>query len=730
MATRTTNGWPLVLIGLFLLAAVGTKSFLIQPPSLPATITEGQFDHRRAVARLDRILGDQRPHPVDTPANDAVRERLIIELTAIGLNSQVQEATDCSDFPKSRAVSCSHVRNVIATLPGNPNKPALLLNAHYDSTPAGPGAADDGIGVATMLEVAALMKDAPRDRSIIFLFNEGEEFGLNGAAAFAQHNRLASGIGKLINMESRGVTGPVVLAETSNPNGKDIAGYAAVTRTPYANSLTADFAKLIPNSTDVVKFKPKEWQTLSYAIIGNETRYHTPGDDLAHLDRRSVQQMGDHVLAATRRFAGPDIPASGAQKVYTDVAGKVLFTLPLVGAAVALGVLVLVALTLVHRRKAWRALGWTALIFTISVAAAVAMTILVGLIRPGDYWRAFPFVPTLAVATTVIAAQAWLLPLILHRHDAAQRRLAAWALVLTIGGLLSVFMSGAVIFFLLGPALGLAGVWWRPASWLGALVQLLMFTELVALIEMVLIDGPAWATAPLIALAALPLLTEAARITRMPAILFTGLALGLWLVALIMPRASADRPAAFNIDHVQDERLGTAYWALATKQAPLPDTFDKFGPWKAAPLPYNKRLRWQAQAPLMEGARGQVVLTRDRRDGETRTIRLRLNRAGGDAIVLRFDEETPILAMGLPDALRTIDPTADKGPSLIRCTGRRCDGLEVEVTFGTAKPVTAMLITSRFALPPEAEPLVRARPDDAHPQYGPDSQIRVRAIRI
>ena len=84
--------------------------------------------------------------------------------------------------------------------------------------------------------------------------------------------------------------------ETSTPNGAALADFAAASTRPYANSLSADFARLIPNSTDVVKFKPLGWRTLNYSITGNETRYHSPGDDLAHLDRRSVAHMGNEVL--------------------------------------------------------------------------------------------------------------------------------------------------------------------------------------------------------------------------------------------------------------------------------------------------------------------------------------------------------------------------------------------------------------------------------------------------
>jgi hypothetical protein len=81
----------------------------------------------------------------------------------------------------------------------------LLLNAHYDSSAAGPGAGDDGAGVATLLEVASILKGEPLRRPVTFLFNEGEELGLVGARAFLQRDPLAARVDSLINLEARGV---------------------------------------------------------------------------------------------------------------------------------------------------------------------------------------------------------------------------------------------------------------------------------------------------------------------------------------------------------------------------------------------------------------------------------------------------------------------------------------------------------------------------------------------
>ena len=188
-----------------LLAGFALKGVLIAPPAAPSQVHAGEFDTERAITRLQRILGDQRAHPVDSPADDAVRDRLIAELRAIGLQARVQEATDCSAIPKTRSVSCSHIRNVVATIPSQRPGPQLLLNAHYDSTPTGPGAADDGLGVAVLLEVGAILEAAPPPRPVTLLFNEGEEYGLNGAHAFVRADPLARQVNSLINIDVRGV---------------------------------------------------------------------------------------------------------------------------------------------------------------------------------------------------------------------------------------------------------------------------------------------------------------------------------------------------------------------------------------------------------------------------------------------------------------------------------------------------------------------------------------------
>ncbi len=182
-----------------LLAAFGFKGGLVTLPEVPAKAAPGTFDTGRALARLRRILGDQRPHPVDSAASDSVRGRLVAELRALGLNPRVTDDFTCNGAATGQTVSCARIRNVVATL-GPAQGRHVLLVSHYNSTPTGPGAADDGIGIASMLEVAFLLKDRPLMRPVSFLFDEGEETGLIGARAFLDRDPLAARVDSLVNL--------------------------------------------------------------------------------------------------------------------------------------------------------------------------------------------------------------------------------------------------------------------------------------------------------------------------------------------------------------------------------------------------------------------------------------------------------------------------------------------------------------------------------------------------
>ena len=726
-----------LLVFALLLAGFALKGVLITPP--PAT-SSGEFNTQRAIARLQRILGDERPHPVDSDADNAVRGRLITELQAIGLQPRVQETLDCSAMPKTRFVSCSNVHNVIAMIPGQKPGPQLLIDSHYDSTPTGPGAGDDGLGVAVMLEVGSILKASPPPRPVTLLFNEGEEFGLNGAHAFVRADPWAKQVNSLINIDVRGVTGPAVMYETSEPNGAALSLYDSATKRPYANSISTDFARMIPNTTDVVFFRPAGWTLLNYAIVGNETRYHSPGDNVAALDPNSVGHVGTEVLAAARAMAAvPDPAQAGSGRtVFTDIAGRSFFHLPLAVAAGLLALLVIAAFFLAWRRAALRKpLAVAAGMVVGGSIASAAVSVVANLVRPGDFWRAYPLVAYLAVYATLLLAMGFIWWWWGRALDRRRMRAAAWLVILIIGGALSIALPGATIFFLIAPVIALVGIAVADRSpfaanllvTLAIVIQFVMFAEILALVEMLLIDGPLAAVVLLAALVALPAISEVdAKASRWAVVAMLAASAGFWIAAMTIPRMSPQRPLQFSIDYFRDATKQKANWAVATKQAPLPRGYP--GQWSKQVLPYNGRTRWVANAPLLDTPVPMTKVISTEPSGAGRKVVLSLSSGGGNTIAIRFPKTAKVLGLGVPGSPVVLPPKGEPDKPILRCTGRACEGLQIEVLLGDTRPVEVDLFSTKFGLPPQGQPLTAARPKNAIPQYAPDSTITMSRFKF
>jgi hypothetical protein len=156
-----------------LLALALSAAFSVLPPrAAPASVSEDTSSAARAMRHL-RIVAAE-PHPIGSPAQERVRDHLVAEGEALGLPTEV------------RRDAASGAENVIVRMPGTANSTRdVLITAHYDSAPTAPGAADNGMAVAAMLEtMRVLQAHEPLANDIVFLFTDGEERGQTGIAAF------------------------------------------------------------------------------------------------------------------------------------------------------------------------------------------------------------------------------------------------------------------------------------------------------------------------------------------------------------------------------------------------------------------------------------------------------------------------------------------------------------------------------------------------------------------
>ncbi|WP_183255143.1 M20/M25/M40 family metallo-hydrolase [Brevundimonas basaltis] len=327
------------LVGSLALALlVGVLSLQVPAPAgvnAPATA----FSAERAMADVRAIA--QRPHPVGSADHGRVRLYLQQRMSDLGLQVSTQSGPisrgsarylrRMGGDPEAAAFTAT---NLIGVLPGrNPALPAVALMAHYDTVPMSAGAADDSAGVAAILETArAIQARGPADRTLVILFTDAEEIGLDGARIFWGGHPLRDRIGAVVNLEARGGGGRAMMFETGRGNAETIALFgeagARADGGVTANSLAGFVYERMPNGTDFTIPKDRGVQGLNLAFIGRPAQYHgdSPPD---MLDRGAVQHIGSQALeSADALLRAGVLPARTANTVYADLFGRTIISHP------------------------------------------------------------------------------------------------------------------------------------------------------------------------------------------------------------------------------------------------------------------------------------------------------------------------------------------------------------------------------------------------------------------
>ncbi|OLN89797.1 Vacuolar membrane protease [Colletotrichum chlorophyti] len=182
--------------------------------------------------------------------------------------------------------------------PKNIGKGGVLVNAHYDSVSTGYGATDDGMGVASILQMVRYFTTPGRqpERGIVLLFNNGEEDGLYGAKAF-HYSPFYHFTTSFVNLEGAGAGGRAILFRTT-----DLQAAKAYRKAPHPfGSIVADDGfKLgaIKSETDYRVWADFGMRGLDIAFYRPRARYHTNQDDARHASRESLWHMLSNSLAA------------------------------------------------------------------------------------------------------------------------------------------------------------------------------------------------------------------------------------------------------------------------------------------------------------------------------------------------------------------------------------------------------------------------------------------------
>lgn len=655
----------IVLLLLGFIAWVGQR--IIAPPEpSPANAAADSFSAIRAMRHIERIAA--KPRPSGSEAHAEARQWIVGALGELGLEAQVtrRDAT----IARSRLVVAASVQNIVARMPGRDAGPAVLLMAHYDTRPQTPGAGDDAIGVAALLETARALRARPvLGRDVIFLVTDGEESGLLGARAFLEHHPWRKDIGVVVNVEARGQRGPAILFEiVGNSESALVAAARRADLGTVASSLTSTVYRTLPNDTDLTPFGKAGIAGVNLAIIGGMTAYHTPLDTVDALDRRSVQDLGAALLGMTVELG--ENPIDGASRsppgstVYFDLLGGPLLAYPRVLA------LVFAALAVVLWLLAWRSVRSPAtpgilatlirivpsLLIVVPVVFYVAWSILRRLVP--DLARAPYALPydqdAVLIGFVLLATGAAGLLLARLRGSAAPAMilvaaLLPWALLAIALAVVLPGTSYLAAWPLIGASVGLLIASRRGASSssgqrisivvgiLPAMLVLVPVGKLLAdalTINAILVIG---VVAALIGLFAAPFVASLGRLSWV--LVVAGSVLLAWLA--MQDRPSAERPTTASLMFRQDVDTGKAEWLA-------------FGPsletWRAA-LMGDEAVRgpigfpvagsaqgFMAAAPVVSMPAPQLAVITD----EPSFLRLRLTSPrGAPAARLRIAPSTP-----------------------------------------------------------------------------------------
>jgi hypothetical protein len=302
----------------------------------------GVFSEPNARAHIVTLAGTIGSRAIGTEANARARAYVVDQLRLYGYDVRVQE----TDARRPELGRTAHVANIIAVLPGKRSE-AIGLLSHYDSSPASPGAADDGLGVAVSLEAARVLA-ARQDRtwSTLVLVTDGEESGLMGAAALVTDREVSTRLQAYINIEAAGSRGPAMLFEVGPLNGWIVGPWARRAPHPRGASFGVEIYRRLPNDTDFTILGRQGLPGLNFALVGDGYSYHTARDVPERLSPETVRNVGENVVAIAEAFDGMDVTRrTTASAMYFDIGGVAALSFPgivgwlLSGAAVLAGVL-------------------------------------------------------------------------------------------------------------------------------------------------------------------------------------------------------------------------------------------------------------------------------------------------------------------------------------------------------------------------------------------------------
>lgn len=714
-----------------------------------------EFAASRAYEALANVLGNVGGHPTGSLANERVRDRIVQRL-----RDQHYEPAVTRSFSCGRHGACAFVENIFAVRAGTDHQSAVMLSAHYDSVPAAQGANDDGLGVAVVLEVARALQASPTPRHDVYLLlTDGEERGLLGAEAFASEDTRIRSVRAVVNVESRGSSGPSLLFETTQANAFAVDRVARAMPRPTTSSLFSTIYEKMPNDTDFTVWKPHAIYGVNFATIGTLADYHTSLDRLDHVHRGTLQHQGDNALAAVTAFMNtPDLSINDEHRsVWFDLFSAFVVRYPewlAQALSVACFVFVLVCSVWRARRRELpaRALlrGILFPIATVVVAGALSFGLMAAF-RALSLWPApwiahpWPFVATFALAAFL--SQFAVAKLLARSLDP----LAVWtgtALFVCLLHLLIAWAAPGASYLFAPAALAYAATSvgrkdstaWTTARLAGpVLANALVWSGILILLPDALgfsipvAHGFAWAIALLPALPVVATLRDIPRFIVWPAAVAAS-AMSTFAWAWFSPSFTPEHPMRANVVFHQ-AAVGSHARVLLDRTwsfrpfGPFPESMrramrspreDMAFPWFPHTVLAEESARIAVDAP-------EALVLNDARTPSSHDISLRVRSLRGASTIGIVFPPNSTMSVTMANRVAASPRVLPSGHTMLILHAVPPEGVELSLTGGIQN-AEAHLFDLTYDLPESAQRIMRARPRNAVPTQDGDVTVLTRRL--
>lgn len=318
----TKSAKPALKAGLpALLSVVSVLSFMYcaRAEELPSAAAESaaalqaaaaKFDSAKAFEHLKQMVAIG-PRPAGSAALRQTRAYITRQISTMGLTVQEQPFT--AETPIGRV----EMVNLVVSLPGK-RTDRILFTGHYDTKLFREfkfiGASDGGSSGAFLIELARVLKDYPREFTHELVWFDGEEAFCKTWTECGKPESPDNTYGSRYYVQSAEKAGAIktirAMVLFDMIGAKDLkidreTGYSA----PWLTDIVWAQANKLGHSSifqtaggaiedDHVPFAKAGVPTIDIIDLNNYPQWHTAEDDMNHVSARSLQIVGDVILAS------------------------------------------------------------------------------------------------------------------------------------------------------------------------------------------------------------------------------------------------------------------------------------------------------------------------------------------------------------------------------------------------------------------------------------------------